>query len=87
VPIVKAELSKVQRRQNKQFGRAQRQASRQAAVTCVLCGVPVPAGHMLEHKASAHGETPIVPSPAKPHHSVWTSICQGGLPSLGKRSR
>ena len=55
---------------------------------CILCGKLVPSGLMLEHKERVHGETNI---PRKPlgisHGRVWVSIVQGGLPSLGKRSR
>ena len=55
---------------------------------CALCGKDIPVGQMLAHKSSAHGEAKVVPSPTQPLHSnQWVSIVQGGLPSLGKRSK
>lgn len=55
-------------------------------IGCVLCGALVPAGHLLKHKAEAHGERQVVAS--KPRHRkrrAWVLIVSGGLPSLGKR--
>ncbi|MFM2057706.1 MAG: hypothetical protein RLY71_2091 [Pseudomonadota bacterium] len=59
-----------------------------SGVICVLCGERVRPGDMLMHKEKAHGEKRVVPSPGLPHRKGhWVSICSGGLPSLGKRSK
>ena len=53
---------------------------------CVLCGTRVP--DMLQHKYAAHGEEPVVRSPATARKDRrWLTIVSGGLPSLGKRSK
>ena len=54
---------------------------------CALCGRFIPKGRLLEHKQDAHREKMITPSPPQPHKDTWVSVLQGGLPSLGKRSR
>jgi hypothetical protein len=54
---------------------------------CVLCGEFIPKGQLLQHKAERHRERVISPSPAQPHKDSWVRVHQGGLPSLGKRSR
>lgn len=56
------------------------------ALYCVLCGQKVPAGRLLEHKKTAHGEK-LVPRSAETvgQKSHWVRLIQGGLPSLGKR--
>lgn len=55
---------------------------------CPLCGKLVPAMQMLDHKVKIHGETRVVKSPLRRvNENLWVSVLQGGLPSLGKRSR
>lgn len=57
-------------------------------VNCILCGEFVPKGFLLEHKEKIHGESrQSMKSSTRASKSVWVSIVQGGLPSLGKRSR
>jgi hypothetical protein len=57
-------------------------------LVCVLCAAELERGDLLRHKLIAHGEQMVVPSPATwRNDSKWVSIFQGGLPSLGKRSR
>lgn len=64
------------------------QATPHPGVICILCGIRVRSGDMLTHKEKTHGEKRIVPSPELPHQKGrWVSICSGGLPSLGKRSK
>lgn len=57
-------------------------------VKCILCGelIEQGKGKMEEHKYKKHGERLYTPSPeTKKKESVWVTICQGGLPSLGKK--
>lgn len=84
---MKNSVTKEQRRATKLAVRAERQARREAPVACPVCGAMVSAGQMLDHKWQAHGERQVVPSPAQPRRATWVSVHQGGLPSLGKRSR
>jgi hypothetical protein len=78
---------KIERATRKIAGDGRRRAS-QTPVPCPLCGIPVQPGEMLDHKHLVHGESKITPSPALPHNeNQWVSVAQGGLPSLGKRSR
>ena len=57
-------------------------------LVCPLCGVSLVPGNVLAHKAQAHGELQVTPSPStRGGRSGWVSMCQGGLPSLGKGSR
>ncbi len=57
-------------------------------LVCFLCGERVPVEGMAAHKRSAHGETA---SPAKYKRRLgkfkFDGFVQGGLPSLGKRSK
>ena len=53
---------------------------------CILCGVRVPKGDLLKHKADVHGEMQVTPSPVRSKGTnAWVSVYQGGLPGLGKR--
>lgn len=87
--------AKAERKAERKSARTMKQAREapQTDVTrrpliCALCGAQISPGSMLEHKESAHGERKIVPSPVQPHNgNQWVSVAQGGLPSLGKRSR
>lgn len=55
---------------------------------CALCGQSIPLGQMLKHKEDRHGEYPATPSAVKlRRQTTWVRVYQGGLPSLGKRSR
>ncbi len=58
---------------------------------CALCGASISNGRMLEHKHLVHGERMVVPSPTRYFYyrksPAWIRFVQGGLPSLGKRSR
>jgi hypothetical protein len=57
-------------------------------LVCPLCGARLVPGDVLAHKAQAHGELQVTPSPpTRRGRSGWVSMCQGGLPSLGKGSR
>ena len=59
---------------------------KEKSMVCVLCGQGVAAGSILKHKAEAHGEAQVVPSPARNKRTnTWVSVYQGGLPGLGKR--
>jgi hypothetical protein len=62
---------------------------RLSGAICIRCGERIPYGDMLKHKEKIHGERMYVPSPIKrsKSSSFWVHIVQGGLPSLGKRSR
>jgi hypothetical protein len=58
------------------------------SLNCLLCGSMIPKGEMLAHKESVHGEQRVMPSPAGLRNvGGWVSVVQGGLPSLGKRSK
>jgi hypothetical protein len=60
----------------------------QSGNICILCGVFVPKGSMLEHKEKLHGENRYSQTAGnRSRRSIWVSIFQGGLPSLGKRNR
>ena len=66
--------------------RAPRIVSMPLGTVCVLCGTRVP--NMLHHKYEAHGEEPVVRSPATARKDRrWLTIVSGGLPSLGKRRK
>jgi hypothetical protein len=82
---------KVERRIERAQSRVQgtgRSGKASTPASCPLCGVKVQPGEMLEHKHQVHGESRITPSPTLPHNeNQWVSVAQGGLPSLGKRSR
>lgn len=55
-------------------------------LVCILCGERVPKNGLLKHKADAHGELQVTPSPVRSKGSdVWVNVFQGGLPGLGKR--
>ncbi len=55
---------------------------------CPLCGITVAKGESLAHKEEAHGEKRVTPSPSRNASAGgWVSVVQGGLPSLGRRSK
>jgi|LauGreDrversion4_1035100.scaffolds.fasta_scaffold337452_1 hypothetical protein len=55
---------------------------------CPLCGMEVPKGTILAHKEHLHGEKMVTPSPSRGVSKAgWVSIVQGGLPSLGRKSK
>lgn len=58
-------------------------------IVCVLCGEKVKRGHMVEHKKNVHGQDiyKSTCSSLNGGKNVWVHLVQGGLPSLGKRSR
>lgn len=57
-------------------------------LNCPICGIQLAKGTVLDHKASVHGEQKVTPSPVQPHNEdAWVSVVQGGLPSLGRRSK
>jgi len=56
------------------------------SITCVLCGMSIPKGRLLEHKFKVHGEEKISRGSGYFGSSGgWVSIWSGGLPGLGKR--
>lgn len=58
------------------------------ALVCPLCGLVLPKGSVLEHKAVVHGEKKFSASPVRRRSpNAWVSVVGGGLPSLGKRRR
>lgn len=62
------------------------QGTASIGVVCILCGRSVAKGELLKHKAMAHGEMQVTPSPAqKTSANGWVNVVSGGLPGLGKR--
>lgn len=62
--------------------------ARRKGLLCPLCGLTVQYGKMLEHKKTEHNEAVVKRKPVNEQpKSVWVKVYQGGLPSLGKRSK
>ena len=63
-------------------------AGSRSGLLCPLCGLTVQYGKMLEHKKTEHGEAVVKRKPVTENpKAVWVKVYQGGLPSLGKRSK
>ncbi|PRP71014.1 hypothetical protein BUE93_08645 [Chromobacterium amazonense] len=68
-----------------QEAREKARASKPRGNACILCGAIIPYGKLLDHKALAHGERQITPSPVRETDAPNAVFVRGGSPGLRKK--